>query len=222
MVGDALGQADVAKGRLKSTAKQIDIEIESIKHGSSGFMGVVTLAPPPGSQVPLFSDLTDRAMEEFLESLELEARGTLRNSGVRGYLQSLPAGITKHVYTYANTNSSRTVTLESVSLGALPHLPMLKEVIGVVVGVGFEPGRHEIRIRQPEGRTTFTFAATEAQVNSAIDYRGVSVRVLALVGGHNRVLRIEPADSQRYQPSPEDRERLIFDRWNHVLSELAQ
>jgi hypothetical protein len=99
---------------------------------------------------------------------------------------------------------------------------MLKEVIGVVVGVGFEPGRHEIRIRQPEGRTTFTFAATEAQVNSAIDYRGVSVRVLALVGGHNRVLRIEPADSQRYQPSPEDRERLIFDRWNHVLSELAQ
>src|SRR5258707_6883318 len=64
MVGDALGSQDVSKGRLKGTAKHIDIEIESITHGSSGVSGLVTLTPPPGAQMPLLSDLTDRAMAE--------------------------------------------------------------------------------------------------------------------------------------------------------------
>ena len=94
---------------------------------------------------------------------------------------------------------------------------------GIVVGVGFDPGKNEIRIKHPEGKTTFAFTATQDQVNAAIQHRGQLVRVQVVVGAtHNRVLRIAAVDAPRYEPTTEDRERLIFDKWRGVLSVLAQ
>ncbi|MEP6539599.1 MAG: hypothetical protein ABJF23_29960 [Bryobacteraceae bacterium] len=222
MIGDALGPNDLATGRLKSTAKQLDIEIASIKNDCSGINGVVTLTTPVGFQLPLLSELTDRAMGEFMESLELEAHGTLRNSAVRKYLQTLPPGLTHHVYTYHNTNSTRTVELGTVALASVPKLPALREITGLIVGVGFGPGKSEIRVRQPEGKSQLTLPATEEQVNTAIALRGGAVRVLVVIADRPRVLRIESAASDRYKPSAEDRERLIFERWHNVLEELAK
>jgi hypothetical protein len=222
MVGDAVGGNDVAKGRLKAAAKSIDVELYGVGRGSSVVGGVITFAPPPSPQFPLFADVADRAAQEFLDSIELEARGVMRNSGVRGYLRSLPPGLTKHVYTYHNTRSSRTVTLQDVSIPSVAVPPVVREQLGVVVGVGFEPGRNEVRLRHPEGKTIQSFAATEDQVNRAIQFRGTVVRALVLIGGKSRILRLEAADAGRYEPTVEDREKLIFERWHGVLNELAR
>jgi hypothetical protein len=100
-------------------------------------------------------------------------------------------------------------------------LPFLTEVTGNVIGVGFDPGRHFIRIKSSDvSGTETTFQATAEQVDFALEHRSEYVRVLALAAvGSKRVLRIQPALDNRVRL---DRESYVFTKWRGVLAELAK
>ena len=72
------------------------------------------------------------------------------------------------------------------------------EVDGVVIGVGFEPGRHFVRLKAVDASgAEVTFQATRDQVEQALAHRDTRVRVLAIVGqAFKKLFRIKPVRSR--------------------------
>jgi hypothetical protein len=97
-------------------------------------------------------------------------------------------------------------------------LPYLAEYIGQVVGIGFEPGKSEVRIKTDT--TTVTVDATADQANKALELRHSSVRVVAVIQGKTaRLLMLQDAHAPINRAT---REAAIFARWDGVLRKLAQ
>jgi hypothetical protein len=221
IVGDALEDSPAMRGRLANTARGLDIEISKIEGSSSGFAGMLAVQTPEGKTFPLFNDLGERAATELLTALELEGRGEPKSAIVRTYLRSLPLGISRHVYSLHNNGTVlKRVVLEGVNLMETPaELPHLTEIHGNVTGVGFEPGRSEVRVKTEEG-FQLTMGATALQVERALELRTTKVKVLALVDEtHSRLLRLESA-SMPWRTS--SREEAVFKRWDGLLRRLAQ
>jgi hypothetical protein len=209
-------------GRFANLAKQLDIEIISIEGNSSGIDALVSFDQPI-DELPLMIDLADRATIELLDSIEHESKGLPRNWAVRNYLQSLPPGVHKQFYElHDNGTSKKTVSIGDISFAELlPELPSLIELEGSVVGVGFEPGRSEVRVKS-EGTTQFLDAADQ-QVEKALQMRKRTIRALGVHNGkRGRLLKIDPASTPRFKVTPEAVEEHIFRRWNGVFERLAK
>ncbi len=218
IVGDAF-EEKTSKGRFANAARRLDIEITELLKESSGFDSVVTFATPVGDTFPLLN-LAEIAAEQLLDALDSESRGIAKNANVRRYLKALPAGITQQTYSlHQNGTLLRQVSFGEALLPEIPaELPYIARYLGNIVGVGFEPGRTEVRLRTEE--RNLTLVATPAQVDRALNLRHLKVRAVAVVEDNlERLLMIQDAESPVNRST---RELAIYQRWEEALRRLAQ
>jgi hypothetical protein len=222
MVGNAVGAESPKAGRFANLARQLDIEITDLEHNSTGFDSIVTFSQPP-DELPLFADLPGRAVLELLDSIERESKGQPANYSVRKFLSTLPSGVHRQVYElHDNGTTRKRIELGEIKILELPQdLPILREIEGNIVGVGFEPGRSEVRVKT-EGMTT-SLSAQPDVVDRALSIRHDRVRAMSIhVGGRARLISLELASKKRMEFTPEIVEEHLFGRWNDVLARLAQ
>ncbi len=207
-------------GRLKTAANNLDIELAETQKGSGGFSTVITFEVPDSSQSLLFNQLPELVGKELLESIRSEAEGTHRNIAVRNYLRSLPKELTRQYYTlHENGRAIDHVELRSVSLPAEVEepLPELNKWHGRVTGVGFEPGRFEVKIKGQDG-TQVTAFSTENQVADALKMRSGDVEALTITTPNgNRLLILENDEMRVTRPTLDD----IFAKWGDTYRALA-
>ena len=171
--------------------------------------------------MPLFDDLPETAGTELLEAIESESKGILKNSAVRRYLRALPLGVYQQTYIlHQNGRELKRVVLGKMTISdLLADLPYLSEVYGRVVGVGFEPGKNEVRIRSEDGHQ-LTLAASALHVDNALELRSSPVKILAVMQESGcRLLRLQEATHAWAVPS---RQKAIFEKWDGLLRRLAQ
>jgi hypothetical protein len=222
IVGLATEAEHPKTGRFANLARLLDIELVQIEGNSSGFDAVVSFAQPP-DELAFFSDLPDRAVSELLDAIEEESKGHLRNSSVRRYLDALPKGVHKQIYElHENGRTTKHVEVGDVLLSEIPlGLPSLREFTGSIVGVGFSPGKSEVRIKSTSVPAA-TIDADEDHVDTALHLRKDVVRALGVDdGAHKRLLRIETASAPPFEMSNRAIEKHIFERWSNVFARLA-
>lgn len=222
MVSTAVEPERPQIGRFASIARQLDIEITQIEGNSTGFNGLVSFYQPP-DELPLFADLPERAVTELLESIERESRGQASNWAVRKYLSALPPTVHRQTYELReNGTTKKRVEIGDVKLMEVPEeFPSFREVTGSIIGVGFDPGRSEVRIK---GETlTSNFDASNEQVEAALTIRKDTARSFGVHDGkRTRLLRIGKASEPRFHVTPEAIEEHIFKRWDGVFARLAK
>jgi len=221
IVGSATDAEHPRTGRFANLARLLDIELISIEGGSSGFDAVVSFAHPP-DELKLFADLPERSVTELLEAIVEESQGHLRNASVRRYLEALPKEVHKQVYDlHENGATKKHVEIGDLALTDLPlGLPSLREFTGNVVGVGFPPGKPEVRVKS--GPVSTALDADEPQVDTALQLRKDAVRLLGVDdGSRKRLLRIERATDQPFKMTHQSIENHIFKRWSNVFARLS-
>jgi hypothetical protein len=210
-------------GRFANLARQLDIQVIDVEGNSTGIDAVVSFTPPP-DMLPLFGDVAERAVSELLDSIKLESDGTVRDSAVRGYLQSLPLGVHKQLYElHDNGLVKKSVDIGDLKLSGMPpELPYLRTIEGDIVGVGFEPGRNEVRIK-PESGNIAALGSSAEIVDQALDMRHNKVRTLAVhTSKGTRVISLKRASDPRFRFDPKVARTQIFERWDNVLRELSK
>lgn len=131
----------------------------------------------------------------------------------------------KHVYEIYDDGAAtptKRVEVGDVKLPEVPEeFPFIREIVGNVVGVGFEPGRSEVRIKG-EGSTAI-FDAEATQVEAALEMRHEPVRSLGVYANkHTRLLRLSRQGEPRFAATPEMIEEHIFKKWSGVFARLAK
>lgn len=225
MVTNAMGGEHPRRtGRFTNLARQLDIEIVRIAGESTGFDAIVSFKPVEG--LASFPDLPERATLELFDSIERESKGQAVNWSVRKYLGALPNGVHRQWYEFhENGVTKRQVEIGDLELAELPEdLPSLRQYEGNIVGVGFEPGRPEVRIKTQSA--TASLEATNEQVEMALSIKKEKVpevRVLGVNDGkRTRLLNIVDARTPRIKVSAEAVEEHIFKRWSGVFARLAK
>ena len=219
LVRDAVEEKNI--GRFANPARRLDIEITDLVKESSGFDSLITLTPSLGENLHLFQDLTERAAVQLLDAIDSERRGELRNSSVRHFLRALPSGISHQTYTlHHNGTNVKEVSFGAFELSELPgDLPSIAHYVGSLIGVGFEPGKPEVRIKTQSG-STVNFIATPKQVDIALGLRSQSIRIVAVEQGASHRLLIIQESNRPINRSTRD--VAVFERWEGVLRRLAQ
>lgn len=209
-------------GRFTRAAKQLDIEITGLVEGSGGIAAVVSFNENADQTMRLFPDLPSRAAMELLDSIEKESQGRPTNGAVRRYLRALPGELRKQEYRlYDGGRELKRVDIGDLHLTDLPpELPVLHQFEGDIVGVGFEPGRTEVKIKTT---TTTAITATTEEVEKALAYRGEKVRTIAVrTGSRTRMISIKRAVDPKFQFDDTAVEEHIFKRWDGLLRRLAR
>jgi len=217
LVGDALEDRNV--GRFADVARKLDIEIFDLVKESSGFDSVITLTPASGENLPLWDFLPENAGTQLLDAIDAERKGILRNSNVRKFLRALPLGVARQTYQlHRNGQILKEVSFGDMDISVLaPELPCIQSYVGKVVGVGFEPGRPEVRIKNDE--SSITFSATARQVDAALEMRYSTVRAVGVIhGSSHRLLILQESHLPIYRSS---RQVAVYGRWHEVLRRLA-
>jgi hypothetical protein len=224
MVTTAIEGEKAEVGRFTKSARQIDIEIKNVIKGSGGFEGVLEFRVDPAQTLPLFSSLAERAAIELISSIEQESNGNLSNAAVRRYLGKLPPGLNRQEYVLHDNGR----VIKELKIGPLkiadfpPELPFLKKVEGTIVGVGFEPGRPEVRVK--EDRDTPVMLPNSEIVERALEIRHEKVRTIAvhLPGKPTRLVSIKRASDAKFEFTYDSVEEHIFKKWNGLLGRLAK
>ena len=209
-------------GRFANLARLLDVEIENIEGNSAGINSVVSFRDD-GKEAHFFPDLAARTAVGFLEAVELETAGNPVSSAVRKYLRSLPPKVNKQTYEVLDGGkTTKRVDVGHVKLPEMPaELPSILEIEGSVVGVGFEPGRSEIRVKSNDNNVIMV--APEETVERALEFRHEPVRVLSIRDEKRvRVLHLTKATTPRFKSTPETTEKYLFSRWSGVLARLAK
>ncbi len=212
------------RGRLKKEVAAVDLEITNMRPGSLAVSLECVNPGATGQTGDLFmDDVLARSADEFLSSIEAESKALQRNSMVRKYLESLPDGVTHQRYTIMpNGVPGRTVEIGQVQLSkGVEEMPSLMEIVGAVVGVGFEPGKAEVRLLPEDGGKVIACAATEAQIEQALKLRHEKARAMVLVGGTSKLLWIRNGEAPSRVSAGRGFEGL-FERWDGLLQRLAK
>lgn len=213
-------------GRFADLGRSLDIEVTKINGNSLGLESVVTFNPPvqPQTNLGYWDNLPERAGAALLDAIDRESRGELANSAVRNYLRQLPPGVRRQEYNFhANGREIKRISIGDVKLTTVPtELPYLRELTGSIVGVGFDPGRNEVRVKADAGSTA-NIVATSEDVERAIDMRHEKVRTLAIQTSKGvRLITLKRASEPRAQFDPEAAKKRIFERWENVLRQLSK
>ncbi|MGI5860712.1 MAG: hypothetical protein ACOX6T_01495 [Myxococcales bacterium] len=160
----------------------------------------------------------------MLDYIEAESRGQPRHVAARKYLAALPPGVTGQRYKLLhNGKCDKEIAIGELSILELPRPgPHLELLPAFVVGVGFEPGKSEVRLRHCSTGRLVTCSATAEQVEAAIGLRDRPADAMVLAGQKCRLLWLRPSDAQWQPPTADERTELIFDKWGEVLRRLAQ
>ena len=216
---EAIGKNPSKVGRFPDMIRQLDIELFSIVPGSGGIEGQIAINTPPGETLPMF-DIVEWSGIQLLDAIDEERRGNLRNEQVRKYLKSLPSGLTHQGYSLRrNGEVIRSIEFGDVDLPSEVYgLPHLIEILGKVTGVGFEPGKNQVRFMTEQGEMTID--STSEHVNYALKNRAHPVRALILIQqGIRRLLSIQ---MEKEELRKLDTKSFIYERWNGLLQKLAQ
>jgi hypothetical protein len=219
------GDTGLRGGRLAKLASQLDLEVTAVEEGSLGLVMACVLRLAAGQNAELFNNLADQTCTEFVSAVEQESAGQPRNGMVREYLRSLPPGVTSQSYTVQRSDGQgRTVRIGPMALAKLAaDAPGLDEVIASIVGVGFEPGRLEVRLLESKSKRPLSCIATPALVERAIGLRSQSVRALIVTSGNKvRLLRLRSTDDSEQAVPSTTREALLWHRWDELLRRFAQ
>lgn len=214
-------------GRLHNLSNLLDIEIAAIEGTSTGVVAYATFHQEYQAQIPFFvNDIPERAAAELVESIAEEGSGRPRNATVRKFLQALPQGLTRQSYEVRDEQGQpihAPVTLGEMHLPSptLVDLPHLIEFAGNVIGVGFEPGKSEVRVRTLHNEHLQLLASTTL-VERALVLRGGVVRGLAVRRKEARLLRLDAEGDEPFTLTNEGAERYIFGRWDELLTRLAK
>ncbi len=224
MLREAVDRKESDKGRLAADADRIDIQIVSISDGSVSPSCIIAVAPAFEAQIPMWPEaLAEDAIDRLLGDLEYESRGVHRNKSVREYFRQLPAGITKQDYVLRVDGAvRREVHIGTVSLALeSSDSPYLTEITGSVIGVGFDPGKHFVKIKSADSTASeSTLSATREQVDAALENRERQIRVLVLnYPGGARLLKLQPSSDRKVKL---DTNSYVFHKWNDLLARLAQ
>jgi hypothetical protein len=221
MVSSAMEGEHPKSGRLTNIARLIDIELVDIAKQSSGTDAFVVFHNPP-EELNLWWDIPSRATVELLEAIDIESKGQIRNSAVRNYLRSLPPGLHHQVYEYTNGAATKRVEVGDIRLTDLPpDLPVLRKMEGNIVGVGFEPGKNEVRIKTETMTTPLT--ATAEAVDRALELRHDKVRTMSVhIASRARLISLKRSSDPEFKFSPEAVQEHIFKRWDPLLARLAK
>lgn len=223
MIRESGERKEAGVGRLLAEADQIDIQIASLSEGSTIPSCVVTAIPALSQQSNLYAEtLAEDAIDRLLSHIERESEGIPRSKWVREYLRELPFGLTSQDYILrVDGIVKREVHVGLMSISSLlTETPYLKQIVGKVIGVGFEPGRHVVKIKSSDadGAET-TLTATKKQVDTALEIRSSQVRIVAVVSaGTQRLLRIQEARETPVKLQDSH----IFVKWEELLGRLAQ
>lgn len=212
-------------GRFKGEAKRLDIEIQSISDGCVSMVAVCTSETPPKANYKLFDDLAERAALDLLNHIEEESKGRMSSRYARKYLAALPPGLTRQTYQL----NGRKVVIDTMQLPELTDWPGgLRAITGRIAGVGFEPGRPEVRLMADvdgEETTLVTAATSRELVEEALRLR--DRRVAAMVVWRKKkptteLLWLRDVEDELFVPSPDERLELLFANWYHTLERLAR
>lgn len=227
LIRDMLDTPDYGRagGRYAEEAKGIDLEIFELVGNSPLQIGFECRAHVPVTgQLSLFApDFLKRVGKLFLENIEGESKGELRNAAVRRYLLSLPSGISRQSYKFEQDQTEiGTVVIGNMDIAQLPEqLPRLEKIEGDVIGVGFAPGPPEVRIK-PKNDNVIVLTANEKQVVMALSFRGSAVTAMTLVGKTKKLLWIRSQNAPQTHYSYEQVVNHIDERWGKVLKRLAE
>lgn len=221
LVSQAVDSEAPDVGRFNNIARQLDIEIEGIGEGSIAIKAVLPYRHAEG-ELPLFADLPKRAAELLFDGIERESRGETVSGAARRYLRTLPQGLTKQVYeVYEGGKMTKQVQIGSIALSAEPEdLPFLREYAGSIVGIGFEPGKSEVRVKMASA--VASIEAVPSDIERALTLRNQPVRVLAVQNTKSSRLLILGSDLRREKPDMRQAASAIFNRWEAVFAELAK
>jgi hypothetical protein len=222
MVSTAVDAEHPKFGRFTNQARQLDIELVKMEEGSGGFDALVSFSQPP-DELPLFWNVPERATIELLDSIDQERQRVPRNSAVRRYLGSLPREVHKQLYEFhENGTVKKRVEFGDIEVAEIPaDLPSLVQYEGSIVGVGFEPGRSEVRVKSDAGIPSLD--ATDEQVETALQMRRAKVRVLGVNDGkRSRLLRMARARDPQFKVTPEAIEEYIYKKWAGVFARLSK
>lgn len=211
-------------GGLPAIAQMIDLEVAALAGGSINVSAMCTFRPPPGGSYPLF--LMQQSTDELLTALEEESKGISRQPAVRKFVASVPAGVTRQRYSILRDGREvRTVEFGKAFLPDMVRLPRFRRIEGDIVGLGFEPGRPEVRIRV-DARTTLVCPATADQVSKALQLRLAQEKVVAMVVASDRrverLLWIRPVSESTARLPQKQVDDYLCRRWDKTLEELAK
>lgn len=218
----ARGPGGGGRGRLARQASNLDIQIETVQ-GNSPVRLAASVVPIEAPDRPLIDDLPERALDMFIDDLQREARGIPAHYRVRRFLEVLPKGLTQQTYVALNHDGAvrRSADIGAVTIADPRRAPHLVELEGVVVGVGFEPGRNEVKVRAASGEL-MTFSASESLVGRALELRLQHVNVLAVHDESTRVRLLRVATTEKRPPTPDQRLEAIVAKWGGLLTRLAR
>jgi hypothetical protein len=222
MVSTAVDAEHPKFGRFSNQARQLDIELVKMEEGSGGFDALVSFSQPP-EELQLFWDVPERATIELLESIDQERQRIPRNSAVRRYLGSLPREVHSQLYEFhENGHVKKRVEFGDIEVAEVPpDLPSLVQYEGSVVGVGFEPGRSEVRIKSDAGIPSLD--ATEEQIEAAWQMRRSKIRALGVHDGkRSRLLQMARVRDPKFKATPEAIKEHIFDKWAEAFEQLSK
>lgn len=213
------------QGRYADEAKNIEIEIAAIEAGSGGISALVTFTPSPMYQFSVFGNLDELATLEFIESVEKESQGIMRDASVRKYLHALPPGLISQKYIAEDESGAQLRAPLEISTLHLAELPKTTACLtkhhGNIVAIGFEPGKTEVRLKRTDGKTVI-LAATKEQVLAAWELRDSNVKALAVSAGRYRLVSLKSADEADFEVTAEQVNAQIFQKWDELLRRLAQ
>jgi hypothetical protein len=226
IVRNAVGGEYPKVGRYADLARNLDIEIVKVDGHSLGLSSVISFREIPGPQpdLPLWAALPERAGKELLEAIERESSGELAHVAVHKYLSSLPEGIEQQKYNlHSNGRSIRKVEFGRAKLTEIPlELPFLRRIEGDIVGVGFDPGKNEVRVKPEDGNFS-SFSSDPGQVDAALDMRKNKVRTIAVQTSKGlRLISLKRAAEPVSKFDPESATNHVFSRWDGVLKKLAR
>jgi len=224
MLREAMSRKESDTGRLNAEADRIDIQIVSLKEGSTNPSCIIAVAPAPDPQALLWPEgLAEEAIDRLLLDIEHEGRGIQRNIRVREYFRQLPPGITKQDYVLRIDGVvRREVHLGVVSIAPeISDSPYLIELSGSIIALGFDPGKHFVRIKTSDSSASeVTLTATKEQVLQALEARESTVRLLGVCHlGGRKLLRVQRASDR---PVRLDVNTFVFEKWHSLLARLAQ
>ncbi len=226
IITDAVDESErgAEGGRVAKQAERLDIQIGQVGEGSIKLPMIVTMVLATGTQAQLFDELPERTGRVLIEAVRDEGAGRPRNARVRKYLESLPRGITSQSYALLRDGEQLdAVSIGQVTLAEAPaELPYVIAAEGHVVGVGFEPGRNEVRIKSQDG--TVTCVATAEQVESALALRAagtVGIKAVVMPGKGTRLIEVRPPGDVATPLTNQALTAIVFDRWADLLARLA-
>ena len=225
MENEALDDPDYGArgGRLAGRAKDIDLQLVAVRAGCAQLDFRCTWVPSAAQPSLFHEDLPERALSRVLDDISHEARGLIRSSVARKFLQSLPRGVRSQDYTLAvEGKEPLRVSVGEAQLADPPEPPIsARRITGSIHAVTFRPGEPTITVKTA-GDGQVTCAATEALVEQALALRAREVIAMVVFAKPARLIWLAASDSPPAVPDDAARTEQFAVRWSRTLERLAR